>query len=427
MVLIYRALSNILFPVFILIIYLRKILKKEDSYRYREKIFPKYFNITRKDNAKLIWFHAASIGELKSIFPIIEELNKSSLNLEFLITTLTLSSGKLAGNKFQDYKNINHRYLPVDSDFLIKKFIFSWKPNYIFLVDSEIWPNLILNSKKIGIPLAIINARITRRSYKRWKLILPVAKRIFGSFSLCLSSNLETQTYLEKLGANKTLYNGNIKFINISKGEKVLSPNDEFLKHAYFWCAVSTHKGEEEFCINVHLNLKKTLKNIVTIIAPRHINRVNEIKKLCLKNQLTFQILSKDQIISRDKEIIIINSFGVLSRYFKYSKSVFIGKSVNEKLKNDSGQNPIDAAKLGCKIYHGPYVNNFKDIYDLLEKNNISKKIETSEELSKNLIKDLEFPDKKNNLSNQIIEMLGQKTLSDTMKKINNFIFNDNK
>ena len=102
MVLIYRALSNILFPVFILIIYLRKILKKEDSYRYREKIFPKYFNITRKDNAKLIWFHAASIGELKSIFPIIEELNKSSLNLEFLITTLTLSSGKLAGNKFLD-------------------------------------------------------------------------------------------------------------------------------------------------------------------------------------------------------------------------------------------------------------------------------------------------------------------------------------
>ena len=114
-----------------------------------------------------------------------------------MITTLTLSSGKLADNKFQNYKNINHRYLPVDSDFLIKKFISGWRPNYIFLVDSEIWPNLILNSKKIGIPLAIINARITRKSYKRWKLILPVAKRIFGSFSLCLSSNLETKTYLE--------------------------------------------------------------------------------------------------------------------------------------------------------------------------------------------------------------------------------------
>ena len=113
-----------------------------------------------------------------------------------------------------------------------------------------------------------------------------------------------------------------------------------------------------------------------------------------------------------------------MQEYFKYSRSIFIGKSVSKKLKNDSGQNPIDAAKLGCKIYHGPYVNNFKDIYDLLEKNNISK-IETFEELSKNLIKDLEFPIKKNNNSTQAIEMLGQKTLSDTMNNINNFIFND--
>ena len=422
MILIYRALSNILFPVFTLIIYLRKILKKEDSYRYREKIFPKYFNITRKDNAKLIWFHAASLGELKSIFPIIEELNKSSFNLEFLVTTLTLSSGKLADNKFQNYKNINHRYLPVDSDFLIKKFISSWRPNYIFLVDSEIWPNLILNSKKIGIPLAIINARITRKSYKRWKLILPVAKRIFSSFSLCLSSNLETQTYLEELGANKTLYNGNIKFISSSKEEKALSPNDEILKNAYFWCAASTHKGEEEFCINVHLNLKKTLKNIVTIIAPRHINRVNEIKKLCLKNQLTFQTLSKDQIISKDKEIIIINSFGALPKYFKYSKSVFIGKSMIKKIQNDSGQNPIEAAKLSCKIYHGPYFSNFKEIYNLLSKYKISEKVNNEKELTNKLSIDLKNPIK--NFSKQIgvINNFGKKILKKSTGEIKKII-----
>ena len=426
MIFIYKLISNLLYPVIIFLIFFRKIINKEDKIRYKEKIFSKNFNIKRKSGSKLIWFHAASIGELKSIFPIIEELNKSSFNLEFLITTLTLSSGKLAGNKFQDYKNINHRYLPVDSDFLIKKFIFSWKPNYIFLVDSEIWPNLILNSKKIGIPLAIINARITRRSYKRWKLILPVAKKIFGSFSLCLSSNLETQTYLEKLGANKTLYNGNIKFINISKGEKVLSPNDEFLKHAYFWCAVSTHKGEEEFCINVHLNLKKTLKNIVTIIAPRHINRVNEIKKLCLKNQLTFQILSKDQIISRDKEIIIINSFGVLSRYFKYSKSVFIGKSMLKHLEDESGQNPLEAARFGCKIFHGPYVYNFKEIYEILEKNKISKKIQNSEELV-NFVKDsFNEVHEHTQKSKDVLDLLSQKTLNVTMKNINKFLNHEN-
>ena len=103
MVLIYRALSNILFPVFILIIYLRKILKKEDSYRYREKIFPKYFNITRKDNTKLIWFHAASIGELKSILPILSEINKKQKDIEFLVTTITLTSANLAIEEFKNF------------------------------------------------------------------------------------------------------------------------------------------------------------------------------------------------------------------------------------------------------------------------------------------------------------------------------------
>ena len=127
MVLIYRALSNILFPVFILIIYLRKILKKEDSYRYREKIFPKYFNITRKDNTKLIWFHAASIGELKSILPILSEINKKQKDIEFLVTTITLTSANLAKEEFKNFKNVFHRFFPIDSEFLIKKM------SYLFL------------------------------------------------------------------------------------------------------------------------------------------------------------------------------------------------------------------------------------------------------------------------------------------------------
>ena len=127
----------------------------------------------------------------------------------------------------------------------------------------------------------------------------------------------------------------------------------------------------------------------------------------------------------KKKEIIIINSFGVLQEYFKFSKSVFMGKSLIKKLKNDSGQNPIDAAKLKCKIYHGPYVYNFKEIYEILKKNNISKQIKNYKELSSNLIRDLRSPIKKNNNSVDIINDLGQKTLNDTMKNINSFIFNE--
>ena len=114
--------------------------------------------------------------------------------------------------------------------------------------------------------------------------------------------------------------------------------------------------------------LKKNHHNIKTIIAPRHINRVEEIQNLCKKYNLNSQILNKDQQIIKENEIIIINAFGVLTRYFKYAKSVFMGKSLLKHLKNEAGQNPIEAAKYGCRIFHGPYVYNFQEIYDILEK-----------------------------------------------------------
>ena len=136
------------------------------------------------------------------------------------------------------------------------------------------------------------------------------------------------------------------------------------------------------------------------------------------------QTLKEGEKIINGKEIIIINAFGILNEYFKFAKSVFIGKSMIKSLKHDGGQNPINAAKLGCKIYHGPYVYNFQDIYSTLEKNKISKKIESAEDLSFNLMKDLEiFKEKNNNISN-IVNDLGKKTLVTTMRDISNF-FNE--
>jgi 3-deoxy-D-manno-octulosonic-acid transferase len=130
-------------------------------------------------------------------------------------------------------------------------------------------------------------------------------------------------------------------------------------------------------------------------------------------------------MILENKEIIIVNSFGVLQDYFKYAKSVFVGKSMIERLKNNSGQNPIDAAKLGCKIYHGPHVYNFNEIYEILKQNNVSKKIKDYKELSKNLIIDLENTHKEENKISDVINGLGQKTLTGTMNNINNFLNNE--
>ena len=422
MIFAYRVLTAILYPFLFLFVYFRKILKKEDPIRYKEKILISHFNIKKNDNLKLIWFHAASIGEFKSIIPIITNLNLDDQNFKFLITTSTFSSGNLAKVELQKFNNVEHRYIPYDVNFLIGRFIYLWKPSKIFLVDSEIWPNLILNAKKNKIPIAIINARLTSKTFKRWMLFPNIAKRIFQTFDLCLCSNDETKKYLEKLNTKNVYFKGNIKLIDKVNESKIDDLNKDFLLKKRFWFAASTHKEEDIICLETHKKLKEKFKDIVTIIAPRHINRCDEIKSLFEKSNLNVQILKKNNKILQNKEIIIINYFGALNDFFKYAKSVFIGKSMIEKLKNDGGQNPIEAAKLRCKIYHGPFVYNFREIYEILEKNSISKMIKNYEELSDNLMIDLNDPIKKNNKISSEIENLGQKTLNDTMTLLNNFL-----
>ena len=157
---------------------------------------------------------------------------------------------------------------------------------------------------------------------------------------------------------------------------------------------------------------------------PRHVERSEKIKILSERYNLEAQILNQNEKILNNKEIIIINYFGALNNFYKYAKSVFIGKSMDKKLKNESGQNPIEAAKLNCKIYHGPYVYNFEDIYKILEVNNISKKVENFEDLSSNLFIDLKHENKKFKNAN-LIDNLGQQTLKETMILINSFIKNE--
>ena len=411
--------------IFSPIIIIYRILKsKEDKKRYKEKIFPSSFNVKRSNNSKLILFHAASIGELKSILPIINELEKKNQNFEFLVTTLTTSSANLANIELKKFKNAKHRFLPLDVNFLMKKFLSLWKPDAIFLVDSEIWPNLIFLANQKKIPLGIINARITRKTYDKWCLFPKTARSIFGLFNLCLVSNQETKKFLENLNAKNIFYFGNLKFCeSLDKSQSI---DNKFLNFNKFWLAASTHEGEDEFCLKTHIELRKKIENIKTIIVPRHISRVNRIKQMGEKFNLACQILNSDEEILNSKEVVIVNSFGKLQNFYKYSKSVFIGKSTIKKLENVGGQNPIEAAKMGCKIYHGPFIYNFKDIYLLLSKKNVSKQVNNYRELVENLISDFNSPKDNNSAFISLLKHLEQKILNASMEKINLFI-NENK
>ena len=422
MIYVYRVLTNILYPVIVLLIYFRKLINKEDKLRYKEKIFPSDFNIKKENKKKLLWFHAASVGELKSILPLIEKLNNERADIYFLITTTTLSSASLANEEFKQLNNISHRFFPVDVHFLIKKFISSWKPKYIFLVDSEIWPNLIIEAANNKIPLALINARITNKTFKRWKIFPNTAKKIFNLFDLYLSSNNETKKYLSQLCTKEILDLGNLKLFNNFKNKKINNINHKILEKKIFWLASSTHKGEEAFCIDAHLKIKTRIKEIVTIIAPRHLNRVHGVKKLCENFNLKSQILNKGELIEKDKEIIIINSYGDLQNFYKYCSSVFMGKSMGRNLFKVGGQSPIEPAQLGCRVYHGPYVYNFQEIYKMLNNNKISQLIKNSEELVANIIYDLEKQNLNKDSFSNFMNDLGQRTFLDTLRVINQFI-----
>ena len=422
MIFVYRLLANIFYPLFIILIFFRTFFGKEDRKRYKEKILTSSFKPEKNKNKNLIWFHAASIGEVKSIFPLIKELNSNIKKIEILITTVTLSAGKIVEKKMNKYENIKHRYFPIDVNFLISNFLERWSPKLVVFVDSEVWPNLILEIKKRNISLALVNGRITKKSFKRWMYFSNFAKKIFNCFDLCLTSSKESEDNLKKLNAANVKFIGNIKFSGDLKIDNFNNKNLLNLKKSKVWCAASTHDGEELLCIKAHIRLKKSYSSLKTIIVPRHIDRSEKINKICIKHNLKSKIMNEHDAINVDDEIIIVNSFGKLNEFYYYSKSVFLGKSISKRFQNSGGQNPIEAAKLGCKIYHGPYVSNFAEIYSLLESYEISKQIISDEDLFKKLNEDFKIDKEINTGITDKINDLGKNILNSSVTELKRYI-----
>jgi len=416
MLVIYRILINITLILSPLIIFIRLINKKEDIKRFKEKFC--FFSEKRK-KGKVIWFHGASVGEIQSIIPLLEKFEKNSRINQILLTSNTLSSSKII-SKIK-LKKVIHQFFPIDANFISNNFLEYWKPSAAFFIDSEIWPNMILNLKKKKIPIILINGRITNKSFIRWKFFENFSKKIFDNFNLCFSSNKETVNFLKKLGAKKIVNVGNLKFSQTEKGADKIQENlKKFFKSKKVWCASSTHFNEENLCGFVHKELKKKYKNLLTIIIPRHINRTPSIKEDL--NRLGLKVHTHDpkSKIPNDTDIYIVNAYGKTKSFYNYCKSVFLGGSII----NHGGQNPLEAARFGCKILHGPNVSNFKEIYTFLNQNKISSKITSPKMMSKILIK---FFSKKS-VSNKVkkkINNIGQKILNVTYKEVNLLLKNE--
>ncbi len=406
----YRILINLILLLSPIIILIRLLQIKEDPLRFKEKLG---FYSKKKLKGKLIWFHGASVGEILSVIPLIEKLEKNKQIKQILITSNTLSSSKILSRL--KLKKTIHQFLPIDTDYNTNKFLSYWDPSIAIFIDSEIWPNLITNIKKKSISLMLINARITKKSFTKWNFFPSSAKKLFQNFDMCLSSSLESKNYLKLLGAKKISYIGNLKFTQSEKTADELSSNiKKFFLTRKIWCASSTHELEEKICANIHKKLKIKYKNLLTVIIPRHIHRTKKIIKEIKELNLKIHLHDSRKKIAEETDIYLVNSFGQTQSFFKACKTVFLGGSIIEH----GGQNPLEAAKYGCQILHGPNVWNFKEIYNLLEVHGMSNKITTTKQLS--LKVEQIFNSKKNSKKLQLkIKILGNKILESTLKEIN--------
>ena len=410
MLYIYRVLINFIFVLSPIIVLARLLKKKEDFKRFKEKFC---FFSEKRGKGNLIWFHGASVGEIKSIIPILEKLEKNKIIDKVLITSNTLSSSKII-HQFK-FKKVIHQFFPIDTNFLSKKFLNYWRPSISFFIDSEIWPNMFMNLHYQKIPINLINGRITKRSFSRWKFFTKFSKEIFSKFNLCLSASKESKHFLKLLGAKKVKFIGNLKFSESEKQKKLNNKKlKKFLSSKKVWCASSTHYPEEIFCSKIHIELKKKYKNLLTIIIPRHVDRVDSIKSELNKDKLNIHFHNDQGKINKDTDIYIVNSYGNTKLFYNYCQNVFLGGS----LITHGGQNPLEAARIGCNILHGPNISNFKEIYNFLKKNKISCKISNQAQLIKILLSLF----KKNRNQKKIqkkINLIGKNILQKTYKEIN--------
>jgi len=411
MFIVYDLLNLILLIFSPLIFLTRYFLGKEDKKRFKEKfcLFSK-----RNNSRETIWIHGASVGEILSIIPIIKELEKDKNIKKILLTSSTTSSASVV-LKFK-FKKTVHQYYPLDINFLTKFFINYWKPKIAIFVDSEVWPNMYQNLYRKKIPLILLNARITKKSFNRWKFFPNFSKAIFSKITLALPQNSETKKYLHLLGVKNIKIAGNLKYFGNLEKKKIKNDLSNKFYKRNIWCAASTHKEEEKFIGRVHNELRSEIKNLITIIIPRHINRTKSIINELNGIGLNYQLHSENKKIKKNTDIYLVDTYGEAIKFYLLSKLTFLGGS----LVKHGGQNPLEPAREGNYILYGPNISNFKEVYKMLNFLKIAKKINSIKEVKEIVLKRINF--NQNNKAKFKLKNIGNKILAKNLLEIKKFI-----
>jgi len=334
----------------------RAAMGKEDRARLGERMG---IASLPRPSGRLGWLHAASVGETQSLLPLIGALLRRESDLSLLVTTGTVTSARLLAQRGP--ARTLHQYLPLDRWAWVKQFLDHWRPDFALWVESEFWPDILTESAARGIPLALVNAHMSTRSAKRWLLARPLIHSLLTRFKVVLAQDRDQAARLAALGAPRPQCLGNLKFAAdpLPADEAALAALRERLTGREIWLAASTHSGEEEIIAAAHRALAPRHPRLLTIIAPRHVERAPAVAAALAAQGFRAARRSLGEPIEESTAIYLADTMGELGLFYRLAPVALVAGSYRWQ-----GHNPIEPALLGAAVVSGPQVANFKDIFD---------------------------------------------------------------
>ncbi len=346
---------------------------KEDKARLSERCG--HASIHRMEGRLTIWVHAASLGETRAVLPLVKRL--VDMDFQVVFTTVTVTAARIASVELP--KGAFHQFVPLDFKPYVQRFLKHWRPSLAIFVESELWPTTMTELRHNHIPQIQVNGRMSERSFKRWKRFDIISNALFENISLCIAQTEQDAERFKELGVHSVMNSGNLKFDSELPDVDVasLAKLQNAIGNRPLWLAASTHDREEAIVAKAHRQLKKRFPDLLTLIAPRHPERADEIIKAVQTFGLSISQRSKGQLPTSQDDIYLADTIGELGLFYSLAPCSLIGGS----LVPHGGQNPIEPARLGSAIIHGPNVNNFSQIFKVLEENKASICVHNSEEL----------------------------------------------
>jgi 3-deoxy-D-manno-octulosonic-acid transferase len=381
----------------------RRKIGKEDEKRFGERLG---HASCPRPSGPLVWIHAASVGEAVSVLPLINKIIEKYSKINILLTTGTVTSAKILEERLPN--RAFHQYVPIDKVVTVRRFLDHWKPDLALWVESELWPNLIVETHKTGCQMIQLNARLSESSFETWKKARSLAEKMLKCFALSMAQSEEDAMRLEALGAKNVKTIGNLKFDApaLPADPKETGRLLGMIGDRQLWLAVSTHKGEEKIVADVHKKLKEEHPSILTILVPRHPNRTVEIVDILHEiGDLNLAIRSNDEPIEENTDIYIADTVGELGIFFRLANITFMGGSLVEH----GGQNPLEAARLECAIISGPHVGSFTEVYKELKQDNAYIEVKDGNELAEIIDKLFNDHEELEALYNRSLEMIESK------------------